>query len=311
MTDSKMDVQEAPKHPLLVGTRITITTWTEWKKAWDEAPSLEARLGLLHVGFNPGLGDFVERFCFYLDVANGYASTFFGPIGSDCVNGENFLPGTFGNKSLSEALHTLAEKALTEVVKECFQVKEEYPRSTFSAAWLASPIVIDKIIWFIKQSGKRGERGNLEGRSHAAAVARKFFLHMIYFSFEDLRHNNFRRDGYLPDVSELLFPRRAELIPALNTIGDVYWLLKPEVIDNLDDACTAGLTKLALGTEAKFPGEAKWRVPATIEEASYLGVHAAQVLVLHQTWKREKQRLEKHADLLCQKAQIDRQLAQN
>ena len=303
-------------HPLLVGTRSTIGSWDAWRKRWDEAATLEERLGLLHVGFSTELGSLYDRLAFYLDVANGHDSLMSGPFGvmnfherrTYGAGGTN--GGTFGwEKSLAEILKTIAKKAFSEVSKRYF-VLGDYPHGAFQKAeWLTSAQIVDKLLWFV-QADEEGRVRNLDRESHATMIARKFFFELCKLAFEDWREDSHKRQGCLPQISKLLVPRRAELIPVLGEVGDVRWLLRPEVVDLLDEACISALSKLALNNKGIFPGERDRRAPTTIPEAAYLGSPSAHVLLMQEVVLKEKERLQKRADLLRQREEADKALGQ-
>lgn len=303
-------------HPLLVGTRSTIGSWDAWRKRWDEASTLEERLGLLHVGFSTELGSLSDRIVFYLDVANGHDSLMNGPFGvmnfherwTYGAGGTN--GGTFGwEKSLSEILKIIAKKALSEVSKRYF-VLGEYPHSTFQEAeWLNSATIVDKLVWFV-QPDEEGRVRNLDRDSHATMVARKFYFELCKLAFEDWTEYSYKSQGNLPAISKLLIPKRAQLIPVLGEVGDVRWLLRPEVVHLLDDECVAALTKLALNNKGSFPGERERRAPTTVVEAAYLGSPSAHVLLMREIVLKEKERLEKRADLIRQREEAEKALEQ-
>lgn len=312
MTNQAVEAVSTETHPLLKGTRSTIGNWEMWKKRWDEAATLEERLGLLHVGLAMDWPDLAGRIIFYLDVANGHDSLMTGPFGVlNLHDGQDFHGGTFGRDvSFSGVLKSISRKALNELSKRYFVTNKEYWRTTFEqATWLTSGEVVDKLVWFV-QPDKEGHVSNFRRESHAALVARKFFLEFSKMAFGDWRMHSYKDFGALPQISKLLIPKRAQLIPALAETGDIRWLLHPEIVHTLDAECRVALRQLALNIKGSFPGESERRAPTTINEAAYLGSPSAHVLILREFVIKEGERLQKRADLIRQREEAEKALQQ-
>lgn len=66
-------IKAPANHPVFSGSVDEITDWNEWLKKWEEAMTLEEKLGLLHVGFSvKAFGFYEKQLAFYLALADGW-----------------------------------------------------------------------------------------------------------------------------------------------------------------------------------------------------------------------------------------------
>ena len=287
------------EHPLLVGTKNHIETWDQWQQLWNNAPVIEFRAGLLHIGFEvPYKGhspwdqgnETRDRISFYLDVATLP------------------LPDTTGRmvELSGKRLEKLAAIAFKGIALK-FMKDNDY-------AWINRrnlEQLVTILVQTDEQSGTMSRVPHLYHNNHVREVLDKWCRKFC--------SDSFTRVGYAGDYGATALQcldikiYRPRLIPLLIYYGLLDILVSPGVVDMVDVTCIDAL-KSALSRERidgyrPLPGETQWRRPVTVAEACYAGSDIARTLLVLDTIGAERVRLAKRAEILKRQHEDAHELA--
>lgn len=312
-------------HPLLSGTQEVIPNWQTFLKLWESAPNLEARHSLLYVGFKvpyqgegydyPVADTFEDRFCFYLDIANGYKHLDLFSTEQGDLAYYNRKVGPFGNHSRPEILQAIATRAFKTVALEFFDCKNEnlYDRNRL---WeLCKPGVLEKIVWFFRIEQRPDCNYFLpnlwvwadDDLGHVEVKACDFLRKLCHAAFTDSGN----RGRYALELSGQLKAVRPWAASILALLGDTSILLHEKVAPLLDEDCLVALKEIALGSSYHFPGKSGSRHPASVTEACYAGSLAAQTLILIEVIRAEAEKFETQASLRRRQVELQNELARH
>lgn len=262
-----------------------ITTWIEWRKAWEDTRHMNILLGLLHSGFDAYAAseeEWGDRICFYLDVANWE----------------------------DEPLATKARAVLANNFFSDQTNRRDPHRRIHGDTLLKLPGVFEKTVWFMRGDGKGGLK-NLPSLDHdyddrvkqtmvafALGFSKMFWIQMVgqpddwwgQRCWRSLRGvlefvaTSERALSYAWFVSHYQRPRS----PSICRIRET---LRTEILQELE--------RIALSLEYPFPdaviegrSDAPIRKVKSIEEAAWAGFPVGRFLVVTRALIREQERFD-------------------
>jgi hypothetical protein len=260
--------------------------WERWKKRWNEVKTPEELIGLLHCGFSVSAqypAGYVDRVCFYLNVADGYSeseSFFLSPSERERGLVSDRLERAFKKRQ------AVAMKAWTMLCDHFFKKSEDRERTTWPNLVIEKPI-FEKLLWFFGPLEEIGGRDNFPPRSsekHDDLTALVFLFEFVRFAWEFVcrdRHSGERDEK----IREMFRAERPRLVRILECIGELDFLLRRE---DIDESVLGKLKEMALRKYLWF--DKKYR---TIPEAIYEGSEAARVYLLLRVKQGEEKRRER------------------
>jgi len=303
-------------------------TWTQFMERWESERCVEMRHSLLHFGFdikihtyefqdsrrngvyNPQFGD---RVIFYLNIADGHS---------------------FWEREKSYEDYWLAQKAFTILCKQLFpsgftpeQRRYDVVGVTLIPSWAETVTIDERIVqrllsfFRLRKNETRFQVANLDDSlssydntprdvgGHHRATAREFAYDLTCFirSFQYFGEYAGDRDNI---IREMLDRHMTDALSLMVGLGRLDCLRNANAIS---DVSRAHLENLALSQRFWFhpcvQDQGESRLPTTLQEAAYAGSQLASALLLIKIMQRERERLEKIAELERKAQDTKKQLA--
>lgn len=286
-----------------------VSSWSDWRTAFEAAQSPDERIGLLKIGFDiPHLYDWCpqgEHVSYYLGLADGHAHARLLRHPNDRTlephQGNRNTP--FGSTdSLSDLRLMVARTAFDVLCTRFFKNKTDMVCSDSQPSWVdlirKRSVLRDVLRFFRAAEGEFGGRWEVvnlprvdwyDGNKHNAKVANDFMNDFIRWVWDthEREEANFRR--YLDRI-------KPYLAHVMCCTGRTWKLLRDETY--ADKACMRVLEKVALRCELRYDHRLMHhserdqdRLAATVEEAAAFGSQSAQVLMLLRNREKEHARL--------------------
>lgn len=231
---------QQPLHPLRAKELQLISTWSEWRKLWEEEVHPERLIGLLHIGFDVPLDtEESDRILFYFSIADGHTSG----IGSWEEERQDLNCTSFGQRITWAGIRQrVAQKAFRELCHHIFKTTAESRDK--APSWLRMITedlccVLDVVLtFFLERSPSEIEFGKLlrnlprDEKSYEYGIAISFLTDLCaltwgllpLFHYADVRN-----------IQDRLWQYRSQFVRVLAGM-DKLSLLEREETD-LDDAC--------------------------------------------------------------------------
>jgi hypothetical protein len=283
-------------HPLLRKEFGMIRHWFLWKKAWDEAEHAEQLMGLLHVAFDMETSepnDWIERYRFLLDVADGFEAydelkkpddyPTFG-----CTYGTLAPTGIINERR--QMRRTVATKAMQVL---CDRVLRFEPTKGYQLAWrFTQPEIFEKLLWFFDDADRRTHGYNLSDRDDGRiSTATRAFVRALIGNAWRFLPNAFgdrfdRKDE--ESIRAMFDAARPRFVRMLFRMG------KLDLLVNIDkrwrDMGAAEMSVLCAVAKLRSNTNAGYGEYESRDEALCEGSNAAKVLIAIEACRREEER---------------------
>lgn len=306
-------------HPLLARPIRPLRNWAEWLVRWDEAPTSNELLGLLHVGFDVYFGrfhgdkqDYVpeDRIAFYLDVADGWNDAYFKLNDLEDDDTEYFVgyDGSGNRKyaSVYKLRGELAEKANRMLCMHFFKRSDlcmsnaDYETMYWWRKLVENDELFPKIMHFFRFEKDRiinlGKSDAPIPQQHTHSFLMNLAKFLWMWCEEEIHsYDPLQKAAETNEINGIMRRRVEEAkLWIIEVLAQLKQLdtLEPWFLE-LSEPCLDKLREIALRSELRKHSTPvnKSRLVATIEEACLAGSKAAWFLEKHRIMKRELERL--------------------
>jgi len=272
------------KHPLRALKPAKFQTFEEWLAQWKAAKYQAEMLGLLHCLADEEnyILNVPEGVSFALEIADDYDGYFDGYEDYD-------------RQELARARKTIAQKAFQVLCLKFFKTPTRFEEKPHWWWMLSHEVLFQKVLWFLRPE-QRNYWYESERLDHPQDLFQKFLeeFPQVGWEYPSLYHRYEGRWSQEDDgMQARMIAARPRFVEIILKTRRVHWLSGQE----LDDACIAKLTELALREKLSLPPkldgshEDTHRKPESLEEAALGGSVPAKMLLLHKIIGEERQRL--------------------